>query len=85
MLKKYGTLFEKYPFLLRWSMNEKVMYIDKPDASKILTLAPHPDDDVLGCGGTLALYSEREHHTTVLSLTCSELERHKELLKASFH
>jgi LmbE family N-acetylglucosaminyl deacetylase len=25
----------------------------------ILILAPHPDDDVLGCGGTIRKYAER--------------------------
>ena len=27
--------------------------------NKILILAPHPDDEVLGCGGTIKKYSNR--------------------------
>ena len=29
------------------------------EAARILCLAPHPDDEVLGCGGTLALAAAR--------------------------
>ena len=28
--------------------------VEAPPGSRIVVLAPHPDDDVLGCGGTLA-------------------------------
>ena len=27
--------------------------IEKPEGSEVLVLCPHPDDDILGCGGTL--------------------------------
>jgi len=29
---------------------------------KILIIAPHPDDEVLGCGGTIKKYSEQDGH-----------------------
>jgi LmbE family N-acetylglucosaminyl deacetylase len=30
-----------------------------PDVARALVLSPHPDDETLGCGGTIALYSEK--------------------------
>jgi LmbE family N-acetylglucosaminyl deacetylase len=36
-----------------------------PDVERALVLAPHPDDETLGCGGTIALYSGRIDFTIV--------------------
>lgn len=36
------------------------------DAERLLVIAPHPDDDVLGCGGTIALATERGADVHVL-------------------
>ena len=33
------------------------LLIEKPEGARILVLAPHPDDDVMGCGGVL-----HKHH-----------------------
>ena len=35
----------------------------------VLIIAPHPDDEVLGCGGTIAKYSQRGDHITVCYAT----------------
>lgn len=40
-----------------------------PGVDKVLVLAPHPDDEVFGCGGALALYAERSTAIHVHVLT----------------
>jgi N-acetylglucosamine malate deacetylase 1 len=37
--------------------------------SKILVLAPHPDDEVLGCGGIMKKYADAGHEVYVLVAT----------------
>lgn len=39
---------------------------------KILVLAPHPDDDVLGCGGSIINHLQKEDEVTVLFLTSGD-------------
>jgi LmbE family N-acetylglucosaminyl deacetylase len=39
----------------------------------VLCLAPHPDDEVLGCGGALCLHADKGDHTSVVFLTSGEL------------
>jgi len=36
---------------------------------KILILAPHADDEILGCGGTISKYNKLGYHISVLILT----------------
>ncbi len=40
----------------------------RPERGGVLVFAPHPDDEVLGCGGTLALHAEQGDavHVTVV-------------------
>lgn len=41
----------------------------QPGNERVLVLAPHMDDEVLGCGGALALHHEAGAHITVAFLT----------------
>lgn len=43
--------------------------LDLPDQASILVIAPHPDDEVLACGGTLALLRQRHCRIHVAIVT----------------
>ncbi len=40
-----------------------------PPAQRVLVLAPHPDDEIFGCGGAIALYRQRAAQVNVAVLT----------------
>lgn len=56
-----------------------------PTAQSLLVVAPHPDDEVIGCGGLLASHSRLGGESTVVYLTCSEQRRRQEAHHARSH
>ena len=40
-----------------------------PSSKPVLVIAPHPDDEILGVGGTIAKYTERGWPVTVLTVS----------------
>ncbi|MET0622378.1 MAG: PIG-L deacetylase family protein [Pyrinomonadaceae bacterium] len=50
----------------------------RPRPEPLLVVAPHPDDETIGCGGLLSLHSALGGEATVLFLTCSEPRRRRE-------
>jgi LmbE family N-acetylglucosaminyl deacetylase len=61
-----------------------ITLLKKPLGSRILVLAPHPDDDLIGCGGTLLKHNKAGDEITVIYLTQSQkyCERTQEAIKA---
>lgn len=43
-----------------------------PDQGRLVVVAPHPDDEVLACGGLLAMRSERGQPSIVVAVTDGE-------------
>ncbi len=43
--------------------------LDEPPGERILVFAPHPDDEVIGCGGALARHHDAGHHSVVAFMT----------------
>ena len=60
-------LFEE----LRQSSFDAPMHAGENDLNEknILVLSPHPDDDVIGCGGTLHIYHRRGARITIVYMT----------------
>lgn len=46
---------------------------DEVEKEKILVLSPHPDDDVFGCGGTIARYAAQQSQIKIIYLANGSL------------
>ena len=40
---------------------------------RVLVIAPHPDDEIIGCGGTMAQHVEKGDRIFVIYVTSGEL------------
>lgn len=55
------------------SQSSKHRSKEREPARRLLVIAPHPDDEVLGCGGTLARHADAGDRISVVFLTSGEL------------
>ena len=53
----------------QWAVCPLPPRLTLPQNANILIIAPHPDDETLGCGGTLALLKQRDCHVKVIMVT----------------
>ena len=51
---------------------EQPLLVTLPPGRKVLCVAPHPDDELLGCGGTLAKHRAAGHDVHVVFVTSGE-------------
>lgn len=51
------------------TVKHKPALVWEPGGGNVLVLAPHMDDETIGCGGTLVKHARRGAHVTVLFLT----------------
>lgn len=65
-----------HPFV---GMNIKPMEFELKETDKCLVIAPHPDDESIGCGGTMAFYPK---NFNVICLTHGDDERRQEFENA---
>jgi len=49
--------------------NFKFEILDKPISGRVLVLSPHPDDDVIGCGGSIKLHTDNNEPVKIVYLT----------------
>ena len=47
----------------------RMVKVDDLKEKNVLVLAPHPDDDIIGCGGTLRIYRQAGTEVTVVYMT----------------
>ncbi|HEY3342006.1 MAG TPA: PIG-L family deacetylase, partial [Anaerolineae bacterium] len=74
------------PYLKSYGLLRTVKYknalVGLPEAARILVLAPHMDDEVIGCGGAICQHVRRGAHVQVIFLTDGRLGS-RELLNLS--
>src|SRR5262245_2441565 len=63
-IKRYLTLYDSRSAAFR-----QPRLCTEPGGQRVLVLAPHPDDEVIGCGGTLYKHTRAGHAVTVVYMT----------------
>lgn len=64
-------------FLSSYAKNLRLKILSEPKNGRVLALAPHPDDEVFGCGGVLAKHRLQKDKVKIVYLTGND-RREKE-------
>lgn len=74
---KPAQLFNHLFFKMLFLFSAKKDALDVPgETKKVLILAPHIDDDIIGCGGTISRYINGGARVHILYLTTGQRSRH---------
>jgi len=75
-------LNSRLPFPVRRHLSG-LNLVERPLGKSIMILAPHMDDEIIGCGGTLCKHMAACDNVCVVYFTCDTAERKKEAQKAA--
>lgn len=64
-----STLRATFGAMLSVEPGFQVRVVDLPPGNRVLVLAPHPDDETIGCGGTIKKYINAGKHVEVVILS----------------
>jgi N-acetylglucosamine malate deacetylase 1 len=77
LLKRFSRAarpyLQSYGLLQVSGVYNRTALVWRPGAERVLVLAPHMDDETIGCGGSLALHARQGAHITVVFLTDGRL------------
>ncbi len=60
------------PWLASRVQNATAPTVPTPSHGRLVVVSPHPDDEVLGCGGLLAMHAAAGHDSLVVAVTDGE-------------
>jgi LmbE family N-acetylglucosaminyl deacetylase len=79
---RYRRLFRLYEFIQPFLKYSLVVENQLP-GENVLVIAPHPDDEVIGCGGTLRRHADAGGSIDILYCTMDTEDRRKESADAA--
>src|SRR5690349_15743306 len=68
------SVLRKFVKLTGWVRSNwgELTLLKQPIGSRVMVIAPHPDDETFGCGGAIALHRQLGHPVDIVFLTNGE-------------
>jgi|APSaa5957512622_1039677.scaffolds.fasta_scaffold29572_2 LmbE family N-acetylglucosaminyl deacetylase len=76
-VKDLNTFLSSFPFRSRY----KVKLLSSPKDSRVLVIAPHPDDEIFGCGGVLLKMLDRGCSVSIVYVTAGQVKNKSRIKK----